>query len=229
MKKFLAMLLLVLSFSLASCKKSNEVVALVDNPDTKMAAELGLDKVTVSLNTALDTTSGNYIDVKVSSELATSLVVRTVNFDEILEQYYDKLHQTNVNALTFASNISAEYKSAIEGELNNDTYGITAEKLGLNVELISKLSFSSKISLEKAKGLYDMEEDNIYCSVIYLPIKAIMSKEGQNVLSIHALIPVYAEFVIYENDNHSVEVFNNYKAFNYNVNNENVFVVEGNQ
>ena len=45
MKKILAMLLLVLSLSLASCRQGGDVIALVDNPDTTIAADLGLENI----------------------------------------------------------------------------------------------------------------------------------------------------------------------------------------
>ena len=223
MKKILAMLLLVLSLSLASCRQGGDVIALVDNPDTTIAADLGLENITVSLNSSIDTTTGNYVDIKVSNNLVDSLVVRNINFDEILAGDHKKLYVANVNALTFVQSISAEYKSLIEAELNNDTYGITAEKLGLSVEL-SKLSFQSKLSFDKAKELYNNNEDNIHCSVIYLPIKALIFSDAQKVLDIYVLVPVYYEFVIFENSVHSNTLFDAYDTLNHNVNSENVFV-----
>ncbi len=225
MKKFLAILLLVLTLSLASCKGDEEVVALVDNPNTEIAEALGLANVTASINSSLSTESGSYIDVKISTNLNDSLVVRNVSFDKFLSQFAGKIQSANISSLTFVAGIDSVYQASIMSELYNETYGITAEKLGLNVEIINNTSFSTSIAIAKAEELYNAGEDNIYCSIIYLPIRALIYQEGQNVLSVYVLIPVYAEFGIYENNTYANAVFNGYDVINYSVDNNNVLFV----
>ena len=226
MKKLIAILLIVLSFSLISCKKDDGIVALVDNPNTTVIEELGLADITVSLNSELDTTSGSYVDIKVAENIANSLIVRNVNFDKFFKDNRNKVQSIGIGAITFVSGLSDEYKLLIEKELTNSTYGITHEKAGLTEDTFFSPKFKSTISVEKGTALYENEYTDITCSVIYLPIRALIYKDSQNVLSVYVFIPVYAEFGIYKDSDHSIDLFENYTEAKYSVNSNNVFVIE---
>ena len=213
-KKFLLVFSLVLCIFLASCRGNNNSNAtLVDNADSTVYEQLNLSVLedAVSINEKLDKTIKNYIDVKLPKDLNSSLVVRHVNIDGVFNE--NRVKTINATALTFVTGISVEYQAAIMQELSNSEYGITKDKLGLSVDVLTGTSFSIKIDSAKALEYYNDNKTNITLSVIYLPVKVLIINDSKSVADITVLVPVYAEFNLGE----ASEVFSSYKVVEINL------------
>lgn len=213
-KKFLLVFSLVLCIFLASCRGNNNSNAtLVDNADSTVYEQLNLSVLedAVSINEKLDKTIKNYIDVKLPKGLNSSLVVRHVNIDGVFNE--NRVKTINATALTFVTGISVEYQAAIMQELSNSEYGITKDKLGLSVDVLTGTSFSIKIDSAKALEYYNDNKTNITLSVIYLPVKVLIINDSKSVADITVLVPVYAEFNLGE----ASEVFSSYKVVEINL------------
>lgn len=213
-KKFLLVFSLVLCIFLASCRGNNNSNAtLVDNADSTVYEQLNLSVLedAVSINEKLDKTIKNYIDVKLPKDLNSSLVVRHVNIDGVFNE--NRVKAINATALTFVTGISVEYQAAIMQELSNSEYGITKDKLGLSVDVLTGTSFSIKIDSAKALEYYNDNKTNITLSVIYLPVKVLIINDSKSVADITVLVPVYAEFNLGE----ASEVFSSYKVVEINL------------
>lgn len=213
-KKFLLVFSLVLCIFLASCRGNNNSNAtLVDNADSSVYEQLNLSVLedAVSINEKLDKTIKNYIDVKLPKDLNSSLVVRHVNIDGVFNE--NRVKTINATALTFVTGISVEYQAAIMQELSNSEYGITKDKLGLSVDVLTGTSFSIKIDSAKALEYYNDNKTNITLSVIYLPVKVLIINDSKSVADITVLVPVYAEFNLGE----ASEVFSSYKVVEINL------------
>jgi hypothetical protein len=210
-KKLFLVFSLFLCIFLASCRGDNQVVKLTDNADTTVAEQLNLSVLdnAESINKDLDKTDKNYVDVKFPTDLNKSLVVRNINLDTAFTS--NRVKTVNASALTFVTGISAEYQQAIMSEIYNDEYGLTAEKLGLSVDILNGTSFSVKISKnESDKGInyYKEGKTNITLSVIYLPVRVVVVNDKVTVADITVLVPVYAEINLGE----ASDVFKPYKV-----------------
>jgi hypothetical protein len=188
-KKLLLVFSLFLCIFLASCRGNDKTATLTDNADSAVYEQLNLSVLenAVSANKNLDKTGKNYIDVKLPTDLNGSLVVRNIDITEAFGE--EKIKVINVMALTFVTGISAEYQQAIMSEVFNSEYGITKEKLGLSVDILTGTSFSIKVSSGEN---VDVEKTNV--SVIYLPVKVVIVNDSKKAADITILVPVYAEF-----------------------------------
>lgn len=208
-KRFLLLFSLVLCLFLASCRQTTDnSVTLVDNADPTVYEKLNLSVLNdaESINNNIDKTKSNYIDVKLPKDLNSALVVRHVNIDGVFSD--NRVKAINVAALTFVTGISAEYQTAIMSELSNSEYGLTKEKLGLSVDILKGTSFSIKVDSSKALEYSNNDQTNITLSVIYLPVKVLVTNDLKLVADVTVLVPVYAEFNLGE----ASEVFSNYKV-----------------
>lgn len=214
-KKLLLVFSLFLCIFLASCRgNTGPDVTLVDNADQTVAEQLNLSVLesAVSINEKLDKNKKAYIDVKVPQNLNESLVVRHVNIDGVFSE--NRVKVINAAALTFVTGLSVEYQNAIMAELYNAEYGITKEKLGLDVEkMLTATSFSVKVNSEKALEYYNDSKTNITLSVIYLPVKVVIVNDSKTSADITVLVPVYAEFNLGE----ASEVFSTYKVVSFDL------------
>lgn len=193
-KKLLLVFSLFLCIFLASCRGNEKTATLTDNADSAVYEKLNLSVLenATSINKNLDKTQKNYIDVKLPTDLNGTLVVRNVNLDGAFGK--EELKQINVMALTFVTGISAEYQTAIMAEVYNSEYGITKEKLGLPVDILTGTSFAFKVSSEQAINYHNENKTNITLSVIYLPVKVVIVNNSKTAADITILVPVYAEF-----------------------------------
>ena len=206
-KKLFLLFSLFLCISLASCR-GQETVPLNEHLSETAKEQLNYTVLEngVSINKDLDRTQKNFIDVIIPATPAEALVVRHVNVDGAFTE--QRVKSFNVSVLTFYSPslISLEYRQAIMSEIHNATYGITKDKLGLSVDILTGTDFSIKVPSEQGVNYYKEGKTNITLSVIYLPAKVAIINDKVKIGEITVLVPVYAEFNLGE----ASEVFTNY-------------------
>ena len=198
MKKILGSLLLIcLLFSFTSCKKKNETI--VDNPSTEIVTSLGLEAV--KNGTALNVNRGKapYYDVKVSNDLAGSLLYQTINVNsEITESTKSINLKPLAFTTTFADSTNATLAEFIK-IMNDATNGITKEKLGVNLVdddysnyLTGNLTATNAVNVPA--GVKVDNVDQLQLVVVYAPVYGIYYNSEEYHINVYLMVPVYYAF-----------------------------------
>ena len=194
MKKLTFIVMLLIAIVLTGCTGGSQVTAVIDKPAPTINETLKLDSVKngVSINSSIDTTK-DYIDVKVGSDVTSTLFYDVINLDSYLDKSFAGV---NVKSLVFSTQTSA-YVPSVVTELNNKNYGVTADSLGMaftssegSKSLLGKLADST---LAKLPADYDVEKENVLV-IIYLPVYCVYNSNGQDIVKSFVLVPVYYNY-----------------------------------
>ncbi len=193
MKKIFYLLCFTFVILAAGCSSKQEVQVIVDNPTEEINTALSLNDVKngKSINTALKT-DGAYHDVKVASNISSSLFYQTIALDDYVEE---RLKNVNLKVLLF-NNIDS---SSFISELNNETYGLKEEQLGVSLK---KDSYSGSLcgSLSVSKTLdipndyQKKDNDPTQLVVMYLPVYCIYNDGSTTYTKSFMFVPVYYAF-----------------------------------
>lgn len=198
MKKLGYVFLLLMCIVLAGCKGGNKVESIVDNPTAEIKVALGLDDVKngKSINPTLDTTK-QYYDIKVAENTASSLFYQEIDLNEYLGK---RFHSVNLNILYFSGNLATQHVDTFIKEMNNETYGLNATKVGtifkteenISAELFNNLSIKKSIMLPE--NFESKDNDSAKLIVVYLPTYCIYNDGTQPVIRSFIMVPVYYAF-----------------------------------
>ncbi len=199
MKKLLYMAcLFILIINLAGCGGGAKRQAISDNPDESIMTTLKLNEVKngVSLNPAVDKSSGKWVDVKIASDPSSTLFYDVVSLDDYLN---DRLKEIRLNVLYFNGNILSSDVVSFMTEMNHEEYGIGAETIGKEFAaltdsstLYGSLEISKPVSLPQEYGNQDGKEAVL--AVAYLPTYCIYAENNQEYTKIFLFVPVYYHF-----------------------------------
>lgn len=214
MKKIFGIILIIICcLGVTSCSSSESTTSNIVDPGSQtgteeteqtkkvkeIKAKLGLDNLTVSLNSA-DTTEPSYENVLVASDVNSSLFTYYVSLDSIFEG--NRVVSTNISCLTFVDGISSDYQSSLYNILKNGDYNLTTI-LGVSFET-SVESWTVSYDLTSAKDAYESGTRDQVLAIIYLPLHytVVSTTEGkQNTpLDISVLVPIYYNVTTYTND-----------------------------
>lgn len=198
MKKIAMVLSIFMVIILCSCgnKAKREVVR--DNPEASIKEALLLDDVAngVSLNTNLDRTKA-FADVKLASNAKATVFYQTIALDEYIN---NRLKQVDVKILYFNGKTPSADVSSFLKEMNDQDYGITESKLGLEFKKEEKISdvffgkLSFKHSLAIPKDYKVKENDPAKLVVAYLPTYCTYNDGTQDYTKVYILVPIYYAF-----------------------------------
>lgn len=198
MKKLAMVLSIFMVIVLCSCggKAKREIIR--DNPSEEIKTALCLSDVEngVSINPNLDRTKA-YSDVKVASDLKSSIFYQTIDLDEYISH---RLKQIDVKVLYFNGKAPSNDVNDFLKVLNDKEYGLTEEKIGLTFNKTDKMSdvlfgkLSLRYSLSIPKDYAVKEKDPSKLVVAYLPIYGIYNDGTQDYTRVFILVPIFYAF-----------------------------------
>lgn len=200
MKKILAFLLILSSFTLASCK-GKDTTKRIDQPSEELIAEFQLDKVAEGVSIVeVDKSKKEYYDIKIASDAKSTLFVYNSMLDSTFEEHKELLRDVVVNPLVFKGAIYTDEKelTTICSTVFDSKKGLTGERLGVSFDLITTTTWTSKVDAREAVDAYLNDGVKNNCvSIIYLPIKVEHVDNSKSVLESHILMPIYYELTTY--------------------------------
>lgn len=198
MKKFAMALSIFMIVVLCSCGGGSKRELVRDNPAQDIKTALNLSEVEngVSLDSDLDRTKA-FSDVKVASDLKSSVFYQTIDLDEYLTH---RLKQVDIKVLYFNGKIPSVDISNFLKVMNDKEYGLTEEKLGVIFNKTEKTSdslfgkLSLKYSLSLPKDYVLKENDTTKLVVAYLPTYCVYNDGKEDYTKVFVFVPIYYAF-----------------------------------
>ena len=213
MKKLLGILGLAIVglFSLASCKKSQDLTTIRRDKisDTyKAKYNLTFDETTGSkklYNKERSAKATSYYDVYIAEDYTSSLLRYTINIEDLKKDIDDditkrKLKSIPVNSLLFASGLYADEQTAFIKEIYNSSYGITSKTknedktytlnydFGFTVD--SNVSWNRTVDAKYLTEAYIDGKTNLSLQVIYLPVYLVRTYKSNQIAKFYTLLPI---------------------------------------